>query len=153
ELNHIQEGADYGFPDVHGQPPPGHDSMGPVVEFYPSVVTAGLTYYNDDAFPAFWRDGVYVAQWGSGADVLVNRGLLFGYAVVFVPLSKDDSGSYRGDFVEFATSATGSVTDFRPIDVTAGPDGALYIIDFFSSRVFRVVYTGREPSPVSEATS
>lgn len=152
ELNHIREGEDYGFPRVHGQPPPGDASVGPVVEFYPSVVTAGLTYYADDAFPAFWRGGVYVAQWGSGADVLVNRGLLFGYAVVFVPLTKDENGDYRGDFLEFAASATGNITDFRPIDVTVGPDGALYMIDFFSSRVFRVTYTGRESMPVVEAT-
>ena len=152
ELNHIRRGAHYGFPDVHGQPPPGDDSVAPVVEFYPSVVSAGLTWYAADDFPADWRNGVYIAQWGSGADVLVNRGLLFGFAVVFVPLTKDDAGAYHGDFVAFATSATGQITDFRPIDVTVGPDGALYIIDFFSSRVFRVTYTGKTATPVAEAT-
>ena len=150
-MNHIRQGEHYGFPEVHGKPPVGDDSAGPVVEFYPSVVTAGLTWYAGEAYPAFWRHGVYVAQWGSGDDVLVNRGLLFGYAVVYVPLTQDEAGAYQGDFVEFATSATGNVTDFRPIDVTVGPDGALYMIDFFSSRVFRVIHTGKQPAPVAEA--
>jgi glucose/arabinose dehydrogenase/cytochrome c553 len=149
ELNHLQAGQDYGFPEVYGQPPPGHPSVGPVTEFYPSVVTAGLTYYADTAFPDFWSDGVYVAQWGTTADVLVNRDLLFGFAVVYVPLTQDANGQYHGDFVEFAQSATGSPADFRPIDVTVGPDGALYIIDFFSSRIFRVTYTGFIPEPTA----
>ena len=152
ELDYIQQGGDYGFPRVHGQPPPGDPSIGPVVEFYPSTVSAGLTYYANDAFPESWRNGVYVAQWGSGADVLVNRGLLFGFAVVFVPLEKDAAGAYHGDFVEFASSATGRVEDFRPIDVTVGPDGALYIMEFFSSRVFRVTYTGAAPAAEARAT-
>jgi glucose/arabinose dehydrogenase/mono/diheme cytochrome c family protein len=142
ELNHIRQGEDYGFPRVYGHPPPGDSSAGPITEFYPSVASAGIDYYAHDAFPAEWRNGVYVAQWGTGADVLVNRDLLFGFAVVFVPLEKDADGRYHGDFVEFASSATERAADFRPIDVTVGPDGALYIIEFFSSRIFRVTYTG-----------
>jgi glucose/arabinose dehydrogenase/cytochrome c553 len=142
ELNHIREGEHYGFPDVYGHPPPGHDSTGPILEFYPSVTSAGIDYYAAGAFPPEWRAGVYVAQWGTGADVLVNRDLLFGFAVVFVPLEKDADGQYHGDFVEFASSATERAADFRPIDVRVGPDGALYIIEFFSSRVFRVTYSG-----------
>lgn len=150
ELNHIREGEDYGFPRVYGNPPPGDDSIGPIVEFYPSVTSAGIDYYAHDAFPAEWRDGIYIAQWGTGADVLVNRDLLFGFAVVFVPLEKDANGEYHSDFVPFASSATERAADFRPIDVTVGPDGALYIIEFFSSRVFRVTYTGK--TQVIEAT-
>lgn len=151
ELNHIREGMDYGFPRVYGFPPPGDASAAPVMEFYPSVTSAGIDYYAADAFPAEWREGVYVAQWGTGADVLVNRDLLFGFAVVFVPLDRDADGFYHGDFVEFASSASERAADFRPIDVTVGPDGALYIIEFFSSRVFRVTYTGE--MPLVEATA
>ncbi|MAS36851.1 MAG: hypothetical protein CL610_22795 [Anaerolineaceae bacterium] len=151
ELNFIEEGRDYGFPDVYGNPPAGDDSTGPVTEFYPSVTSAGIDYYAQGDFPDEWRDGVYVAQWGTGADVLVNRDLLFGFAVVFVPLEKDDDGLYHGDFVEFARSATDRAADFRPIDVRVGPDGALYIIEFFSSRIFRVTYTGK--MPLVEATA
>ncbi|MBZ0303713.1 MAG: PQQ-dependent sugar dehydrogenase [Anaerolineae bacterium] len=142
ELNFIEQGQDYGFPRVFGSPPPGDASAAPVTEFYPSVTSAGIDYYDDGPFPAAWREGVYVAQWGTGADVMVNRNLGFGFAVVFVPLAKDAQGRYHGDFVEFASSATGRAADFRPIDVTIGPDGALYIIEFFSSRIFRVTYSG-----------
>ncbi len=155
ELNHIRQGEDYGFPQVFGHPPPGHDSTGPVVEFYPSVTSAGIDYYASGPFPAGWREGVYVAQWGTGAPAMVNRDLEFGFAVVFVPLEKDDAGRYTGDFVEFAASATERAADFSPIDVTVGPDGALYIVEFFTSRVFRVAYTGtarlNDAEPVATA--
>jgi glucose/arabinose dehydrogenase len=143
ELNHIREGEDYGFPRVYGNPPLGDNSIGPITEFYPSVTSAGIDYYANSAFPEEWRGGVYIAQWGTGADVLVNRDLLFGFAVVFVPLEKDENGEYHSDFVEFASSATERAADFRPIDVTVGSDGALYIVEFFSSRIFRVTYTGK----------
>jgi sugar lactone lactonase YvrE len=147
ELNHIREGADYGFPDYYGNPPPGTDTVGPVTELYPSVATAGLTYYAADAFPEDWRDGVYIAQWGTAADVLLNRDMIFGFSVVFVPLAQDENGDYHGDFVEFASTETDRAADFRPIDVTVGPDGALYIIEFSSSRIFRVTYTGMVTEP------
>ena len=152
ELNHVREGEDYGFPDYYGNPPADSGTVGPVTELYPSVATAGLTYYAADAFPEDWRDGVYISQWGTAADVLLNRDLIFGFSVVFVPLEQDADGVYHGDFVEFASTATDRAADFRPIDVTVGPDGALYIMEFNTSRIFRVIYTGiiDEPQPLVE---
>ncbi len=148
ELNHVREGEDYGFPDTYGNPPPGSGTAGPVTELYPSVATAGLTYYAADAFPEAWRDGVYIAQWGTAAEIEQNRNLVFGFSVVFVPLQPNENGDFQADFVDFAANATDRPRSFRPIDVTVGPDGALYIMDFNSSRIFRVTYTGMIPEPV-----
>jgi glucose/arabinose dehydrogenase len=158
ELNHVREGEFYGFPTTFGDPPPGDDSAAPITLFYPSVGTAGLVYYAADQFPPAYRDGVYVAEWGTGANPVRARDIRNGFAVVFVPLTPTDDGTYSGDWNVFAQFDP-SERDFRPVDVTVGSDGALYILEYLTSAVYRVTYTGEMtatamPEPtVSEAVT
>jgi glucose/arabinose dehydrogenase len=149
ELNHIVEGGFYGFPEVYGDPPPGHDSIAPVTNFFPSVGNAGLTYYDADQFPPEFRNGLFVAQSGTrGADRRVARSIHNGFAVVFVSLSKTEDGTYEGDWVPFATfnqdieapEELGNADYLRPVDVAVAPDGSLFMAEFNSSLIYRVVY-------------
>ncbi len=140
ELNQVFEGRDYGFPRVYGYPPPGDNSVAPVTEFYASVGSAGITYYSADAFPPDWRNGVYVAQWGTGANVALDRSITNGQSLVFVPLTRQADGTYTGDFKPFLYFDTEK--RLRPVDVTVGPDGALYMLEFAFSTVYRISYNG-----------
>lgn len=140
ELNYVQAGRDYGFPRVYGNPPANDNSAAPVTEFYASVGSAGLAYYSGDAFPPEWRNGVYVAQWGTGANIALDRGITNGQALVFVPLRPNADGIYRSDFKSFLYFDTES--RLRPVDVTVGPDGALYMVEFTTSTIYRISYTG-----------
>ncbi|WP_224370965.1 PQQ-dependent sugar dehydrogenase [Hyalangium versicolor] len=64
---------------------------------------------------------------------------------------------FFGDFnsgllIHASTGADGSVTRVEPwsrglggvVDVTVGPDGALYYADFYTGRIYRATYTGRK---------
>jgi mono/diheme cytochrome c family protein len=70
--------------------------------------------------------------------------------VVFIALTPDGHGSFTGTWQPFATFRSDLQVLYSPIDVTVGPDGALYIAEWSSSTVFRVTYSGSEAAP--EAT-
>lgn len=134
ELNFVREGRDYGFPDVYGDGifirPRDGDVEPPVVMLPTSSVTSGMVYYAADHFPQRYRDGIFIAQYGG----FNNQG----EAIAFVNLQPDDQGGYTGDwntFIDFQR-------DHNPIDVTVGPDGALYIAEWTHGYILRVEYSG-----------
>jgi putative membrane-bound dehydrogenase-like protein len=150
ELVHVQQGRDYGFPRVYGFAFDPQGSAPPVTEFYASVGSAGIAYYAADAFPQEWRDGVYVAQWGTGANVALDRGITNGQSVVFIALQRTPDGQYSGQWKPFLWFDTDE--NQRPVDVAVGPDGALYVLEFSTATVYRVHYTGTITSAAPVAT-
>src|SRR6266480_318275 len=125
-----------------------------------STAISGIVYYEDDLWPEEYRDNILT---GNVMTSRVNRD-----AVTFTgstPLANE-----RPDFV--------STDDpwFRPVNLQLGPDGALYIADFYNriighyevplthpgrdrerGRIWRVVYRGadgkaRPPAPVPDLT-
>lgn len=140
ELNYVREGRDYGFPEVFGHPPAGHPSEAPVTELFTSSASSGLTYYSADHFPEAYH-GVYVAQFGTGAAYPKSLGLQSGERVVFVPLEPTEDGGYTGTWQVFADFPSQN-SSYSPVDITVGPDGALYIAEWITSTIYRVTYTG-----------
>ncbi|HVU10670.1 MAG TPA: c-type cytochrome, partial [Phototrophicaceae bacterium] len=149
EIDHVQQGKNYGFPNVFGFPPPGSDTMPPVVDLPTSSASSGITYYAADQFPDQWH-GLYLAEFGTGADDSKAAGLHTGRQVIFVSLKPDGHGSYTGSWQPFAVFPDNLAMTYTPIDVTVGPDGALYIAEWNSSTIYRVTYTGSTGTP--EAT-
>jgi putative heme-binding domain-containing protein len=116
-----------------------------------STAISGIVYYEDDLWPGEYRHNIFT---GNVMTSRVNRD-----AVTFTgstPLANE-----RPDFV-----VTGDPW-FRPVNLQLGPDGALYIADFYnriighyevplthpgrdrtSGRIWRMVYKGRNPRPV-----
>ena len=110
-----------------------------------STAIAGITYYAADHFPAEYRDTIFIG------NVVTNR-------INHDRLERHGS-SYRAiqqpDFL---------VSDdpwFRPVDIKLGPDGALYVADFYNriighyevplthpgrdrerGRIWRIIYRG-----------
>jgi glucose/arabinose dehydrogenase len=52
------------------------------------------------------------------------------------------SGAYEL-FADRFNTATGGTVNRRPTGVAQGPDGALYIADDQSGRIWKVIYTGK----------
>jgi len=150
EVDHVQQGKNYGFPTVFGFPPPGSDVAPPVVDLFTSSASSGITYQDNTAFPPDYH-GLYLAQFGTGADYPSAAGIHTGRQVVFISLTPDGHGSFTGTWKPFAVFRSDLDVLYTPIDVTIGPDGALYIVEWSSAAVFRVTYTGTEATP--EATS
>jgi len=101
----------------------------------------GMHFYSGTQFPERYRNGVFIAFHG-GFDraPLPNEG----YNVMFIPMGA--TGLPSGAAEIFADGFAGSAGPLpanalhRPVGVTEGPDGSLYISDDRGGRIWRVVY-------------
>lgn len=115
ELNRIEPGANYGWPDITygveysdqspigGTEAPGMEQ--PVVYWDPSIAPSGMTFYTGDAFPN-WQNHLFL---GALAHQHVRRVVIDGDEVVHQEeLLRNELGRIR--------------------DVRTGPDGYLYVL-------------------------
>ena len=115
----------------------------PLVTFGGHWAPNGMHFYSGRQFPKHYRDGAFVAFHG-GFDraPLPNEG----YKVMFVPMTRD--GRPAGTAEVFADNFAGSTGPLpqtalhRPVGVTEGPDGSLYISDDRGGRIYRVIFIG-----------
>ena len=140
-----------GYYPSFGKP---HDGLGfaPVLMEHAHGSTAidGMVYYNDDLWPAEYRDHVFIG------NVMTSR-------------INQDHLEFHGSSPRAIEEPDFVVADdpwFRPVDNLLGPDGALYIADFYNriighyevplshpgrdhdhGRIWRVVYKGNSATP------
>jgi glucose/arabinose dehydrogenase len=124
ELNRVIQGGDYGFPSVSGAPPAGSKTRAPTALFGDHNSTDGLVVYTGEKFPEKYRQGIFVAMWGSSSDDRVGR------AVGFVDVHNPDHGVVS----LFATGFQ------RPLDVTEDASGDLWVADFMAGTIYRITY-------------
>jgi putative membrane-bound dehydrogenase-like protein len=115
-----------------------------------STGIAGISYYTADQFPEAYRGTVFIG------NVVTNR-------------INHDKVEWRGASpkgIEQPDFVWSEDNWFRPVDIELGPDGALYVADFYnriighyevplthpgrdrsSGRIWRIVYKGTEGSP------
>lgn len=123
ELHRVVPGGEHGYPwyecDVCFSPPPDVEVIPPLYDFVPHAAAAGITAYRAHQFPGYFNS-LFVALWSAfpGAQKIVRFG---------------PGGTDPGDF------ATGFAA---PIDVTVGPDGALYVADWATGIIFQITYVG-----------
>jgi glucose/arabinose dehydrogenase len=143
-VNGLQDGADFGWPRCHAGDviDPDYGKAGscdgvaqPLVKMQAHSAPLGLAFYQGDGFPAEYR-GLFVAFHGSW-----NRSIPTGYKVVFIPL--DSNGKVSGAPRDFATGwlVSGKALG-RPVGLTVGADGALYVSDDTGGRIYRITHTG-----------
>lgn len=115
----------------------------PRVTFGAHWAPNGLAFHDGKRVPDRYRDGAFVAFHG-GFDraPLPNEG----YQVDFVPFGHDGQPSGPAEvFADGFAGSTGALpatARHRPVGVTEGPDGAIYISDDRGGRIYRVVYAG-----------
>ena len=113
----------------------------PVASFGAHWSPDGFHFYTGSQFPQHYRGGAFVVFHG-GFDraPLPNEG----YKVMFVPMGTDGlpSGPQEvfADGFAGSSGALPSTAVHRPVGVTEGPDGSLYISDDKGGRIWRVVY-------------
>jgi len=145
ELNRATgEGQHFGFPYFHAGdvPDPTHsagknpdDYVKPIQKVGPHVAPLGLTFYTGTAFPAEYKNRIFIAQHGSW-----NRSVKIGYRVMQVTL---DAEGHAAKYEEFATGWLQRQEPWgRPVDVCVAPDGALLVSDDFAGVIYRIAYTG-----------
>ncbi|MEX2152692.1 MAG: hypothetical protein WD825_05085 [Gemmatimonadaceae bacterium] len=113
----------------------------PLVTFGAHWAPNGMHFHSGTQFPEHYRGGAFVAFHGGFERApLPNEG----YKVMFVPMGADGLPSGPAEVVAdgFASStgAHPATAVHRPVGVTEGPDGSLYISDDRGGRIWRVVH-------------
>lgn len=131
ELNFVQQGGDYGWPDCWtGNIDPACATQTPAVAGFTAHSSAdGLTFYNGDNFPPEYQDNALIAIFGSYLLPNLERG------VMRVQLKKEN-GTYIAQSDWFLNLGTAG----RPLDLTVGPDGGVYVGDYEQNAIYRIVY-------------
>jgi len=123
EFHRVVPGGEHGYPwfdcDVCFAPPDDVTIVPPLHTFVAHSAPTGVAAYLADAFPGYYNS-LFVTLWSAFPEAQ--------QIVWFSP---------EGE--EMATWATGFAA---PIDLTVGPDGALYVADWATGLIFRIAYTG-----------
>jgi glucose/arabinose dehydrogenase len=144
-LVQIKDGRHYGWPHCNGRriPDPDLGRPGfcetvelPDFEMQAHSAPLGLTFYTGHTFPAEYRGDLFIGFHGSW-----NRSMKTGYKVVRVRMRDGRPTAIE----DFATGwLVGDRVWGRPVDVSVGPDGALYVSDDSAGLIYRITYPPRE---------
>lgn len=146
-ITRVKEGGFYGWPwfYIGKNQDPHHEGKRPELRekvLIPDVLiqshsaSLGMVFYTGDKFPKEYHQDAFAAEHGSW-----NRARRTGYKVIRVPLKNGvPTGEYE-DFLVGMVTEEGNVWG-RPVDVTVGKDGALFVTDDGGNLVWRVRYTG-----------
>jgi len=147
-ITHVQDGGFYGWPWFYmgGNWDPKHKGKHPELKdkvITPDVLLQShfasleMTFYEGKQFPAEYKGDIFAAEHGSW-----NRKKRTGYEVVRVPLTKGKATGEYEDFLTGFVTADGKVWG-RPVGVTVGNDGSLFVSDDASKSIWRVSYAGK----------
>ena len=142
-VSSVKEDGFYGWPwyYIGGNPDPRHAGKRPDLKdkvIVPDVLlqahsaSLNIAFYNAGSFPKAFQGNLFACEHGSW-----NRERRTGYKVIHVPVK---NGKATGEYEDFLT---GFVVDAnsvwgRPVGVTVGQEGALYISDDFSGSIWKV---------------
>ncbi len=147
-ITHVQEGGFYGWPWYYmgGTQDPRHAGKHPELKskvitpdvlLQPHFASLEMLFYEGSQFPAEYKGDVFAAEHGSW-----NRAQRAGYEVIRVPLQNGKATGEYEDFLTGFVTADGKVWG-RPVGVTVGKDGSLFVSDDGSRSIWRVSYTGK----------
>jgi glucose/arabinose dehydrogenase len=98
----------------------------------PHTASLGLAFYTADAFPAYYKNGVFIGQHGSW-----NRDPPSGYKVIFIPFKDGKPEGKPEDFLSGFLDAEGNAQG-RPVGVAVDRRGALLVADDVGNVIWRV---------------
>ena len=117
----------------------------PDVLVQPHMASLEMTFYPQSSgeFPKAYDGDAFAAEHGSW-----NRANRAGYEVIAIPMHNGKAdGSYE-DFLTGFVTPDGQVWG-RPVGVTVGKDGSLFVTDDGSRSVWHVTYVGGGPKTAS----
>ena len=106
----------------------------PDVPVGPHTASLGLAFYDKNAFPGKYKNGIFVGQHGSW-----NRAKISGYKVVFVPFANGKPSGKPEDFLTgFIADEAKAEVYGRPVAVTVMNDGSLLVNDDSGNTIWKV---------------
>lgn len=119
------------------------DKDNPIMGFPGHLAPNDLLFYTGNQFPARYKNGAFICFHGSW-----NRAPLMqeGFFIAFVPFVGDTpSGEWEifaGGFAGNKPVASPADAEHRPMGLTMGMDGSLYVSDSQKGKIWRIFYTG-----------
>ena len=150
-VTHIQEGGFYGWPwfymGTHGGVwDPRHKGLHPELQskvitpdvlVNPHFASLEMLFYEGSQFPADYKGDAFAAEHGSW-----NRAQRSGYEVICLPMKNGHATGEYEDFLTGFTMGDGNVWG-RPVGVTVGKDGSLFVSDDGSNSIWHVTWVGK----------
>lgn len=116
----------------------------PTVGFPGHYAPNDLVFYKGNQFPARYKNGAFVAFHGSTIRAPYPQA---GYYVGFIPF-KDGKWQplevFADGFAGMDTIYNTMDAAHRPMGLSVGPDGSLYVSDSQKGRVWKISYTGNK---------
>ena len=146
-VTHLVEDGFYGWPwyYIGANPDPrlplNHPELAqktivPDTLLQPHFAPLQIAFYTGTQFPAIYNGDVFVASHGSW-----NKSVRGGYELLRVLLQNGKATEVYEDFMTGFVNTDGTVWG-RPVGVTMGTDGSLFVSDDASNSVWRIMYTG-----------
>ena len=147
-ITHVQEDGFYGWPwyYIGGHQDPRHAGkhaelkdkvIVPDILLNPHFASLELLFYEGSQFPAGFKGDGFAAEHGSW-----NRSPRGGYEVIRLPMKDGHATGEYEDFLTGFVTADGKVWG-RPVGVTEGMDGSLFVSDDGSQSIWLVTYVGK----------
>lgn len=144
-ITSVQDGGFYGWPwfYIGGHKDPNHRSQPPGLKdkvivpdvlIQPHSASLEMTFYDHAQFPSDYRGDAFAALHGSW-----NRAHRTGYKVVRVIMRNGKATGEYDDFMTGFVTNSGAVWG-RPVGVTVGHDGALFVTEDVHGTVWRISY-------------
>ncbi|MDQ2833252.1 MAG: PQQ-dependent sugar dehydrogenase [Acidobacteriota bacterium] len=109
----------------------------PDVLLQPHFASLEMTFYQGSQFPSSYTGDGFAAEHGSW-----NKSQRAGYEVIRIPMQDGHATGEYQDFLTGFVTPEGQVWG-RPVGVTVGKDGSLFVADDGSKTVWHVIYTGK----------
>jgi glucose/arabinose dehydrogenase len=146
-VTHIKEDGFYGWPWYYIGPNPdprlplNHPELAaktivPDTLVQPHFAPLQIAFYTGSQFPTIYKGDIFVASHGSW-----NRSVRGGYELLRVLLQSGTASGVYEDFMTGFVNADGTVWG-RPVGVTVGSDGSLFVSDDGSNSIWHITYTG-----------
>jgi glucose/arabinose dehydrogenase len=117
----------------------------PIIGFPGHFAPNDLLFYKGDQFPARYKNGAFIAFHGSTIRAPYPQA---GYFVAFVPFSDGKPSGpwevFADGFAQLDTIVNTSDAKARPMGLSMGPDGSLYITESVRGKIWRVMYKGNK---------
>ena len=147
-ITHIQEDGFYGWPwwymgphqdpRLEGKHPELKSKViTPDVLLQPHFASLEMNFYEGSQFPVEYKGDIFAAEHGSW-----NKSKRVGYEVIRVPMHGNKATGEYDDFLTGFTTADGHVWG-RPVGVTVGNDGSLFVTDDGSGSIWHVTYSSK----------
>jgi glucose/arabinose dehydrogenase len=109
----------------------------PDVLLQPHFASLEMVFYTGKQFPASFTGDAFAAEHGSW-----NKSKRAGYEVILVPMRDGHATGEYEDFLTGFVTSDGKVWG-RPVGVTTGNDGSLFVSDDGTKTIWHVIYTGK----------